>query len=145
MKKKKKEHLVIKLPFLELIFFRICSNVSFKVYKWGSCSCFTKLILCNKWLRIAWWSTAKFVFSCHSENILFSFNEFGYRIVVSFMGWGNSNPTNFICGVVFFLQDIVDDFTATIIKWCIPCANDRVFPELIKSKVYRWSRLIYTL
>lgn len=90
-------------------------------------------------------STAKLVFSCDSEDVLLSFNKLGYRVIVSLVGRGHSYPTNLISSVVFLFQYVVDDLTATIIKRCIPLANNRGVSDLIKYKVNRGARLICKL
>lgn len=90
-------------------------------------------------------STAKLVFSCDSEDVLLSFNKLGYRVIVSLVSRGHSYPTNLIRCVVFLFQYVVDDLTATVIKRCIPSANNRSVPDLIKSKVDRRARLIFKL
>lgn len=84
----------------------------------------TKLVLGNNWLRDARWATAIFVFSTDFEDVLLPFNQLGDREAGAFQGGGDGDPANLIVLVVLLLQNVVEDFTATIVLRRFPVTDD---------------------
>lgn len=102
----------------------------------------TKLVLGQKRLRDARWSTAKLVLSCDSEDVLLSFNELCDRKAGALQGRGDSDPANLVVLVVLLLQDVVKDLAATIILGRLPVDYDGGVPDLVECEVYRGTRFI---
>lgn len=101
--------------FLTLIFFLYMMIFHFS---------HTKLVLGSQRVRDTRRSTAELVFSCDPEDVLFPLDKFGDREAVALQCGGDGYPANFIVLVVFLLQNVVEDLTATVVFGRFPVAHN---------------------